>query len=56
VNLSGHDDGLFSRNMPVSSKLSDGLNMKACCLQTAVVMRTDFLVMCGAEYVLFFVR
>ena len=56
MNLGGHDNGLFSRNMPVSPKLADGLNMKACCLQTAVVMRTDFLVMCSAECVLFFVR
>jgi hypothetical protein len=56
VNLSGHGDGLFSRNMPVSPKLADGLNVKACCVQKAVVMRTDFLVMCSAECVLFFVR
>lgn len=56
VNLSGHDDGLFSRNMPVSPKLADGLTMKACCVQTAVVMRADFLVMCSAECVFFYVR
>jgi hypothetical protein len=42
--------------MPVSPKLADGLKVKAYCVQMAVVMRTDFHVMCSAECVLYIVR
>lgn len=32
MNLSGHDDGLFIRNMPVSPKVVDGfLSPDGCC-------------------------